>query len=217
MAHDALAANAVLVGPDMPVRSLTQLWLTTNGIVQPDEFESGCLFADSAVAVNATHFQLQAIADRLQLAIKAPGDDRAGPLVMKLADIASRFPYLPYTAIGLNYIWRVVPTGQPFGAFVRELFSHPGTPLYRQFDSEDARFGAYLSKQTIGFRLRLDIKPAHAEEGMEFLLLNFNFNRDFAGGDAMEQIRTALASWADAYGIAHGIVKTLQEGTGDDG
>ena len=64
----------------------------------------------------------------------------------------------------------------------RSLFFNANSALFQKFEQEDARFGAYLSKQIRSdIRLRLEIKPVAAvmvgdSEPTECIQYNYNFH-----------------------------------------
>ena len=69
-------------------------------------------------------------------------------------------------------------------AFSRQSFSNSNSDLYTKFfNSEDAAFGAYMSKDFKDSRLKLDIKPAKVQEiGKDQIPKNvilFSFNLNF--------------------------------------
>jgi hypothetical protein len=104
--------------------------------------------------------------------------------------IVEMLPHTPYRALGLNFTWHLTPDGGDVAALSRWLFFIPGRPLFRDFDAPDASFGAYLSRNLLGFRLKLDVKPVtvppSGTEAAQRLQLLYTFHADLPeGGEAV--------------------------------
>ena len=99
-------------------------------------------------------------------------------------------------------------------SLTRRLFSVPNNALFARFEGGSAKFGAYMSREFGGFRLRLDIKPlrvALAPDGVEEdrLQFNFNFHADVSPGpDAVAVIAAKLARWNEVRQETIETVKT---------
>jgi hypothetical protein len=77
------------------------------------------------------------------------------------------------------------------------------------FDADDARFGAYFSKHTLGCRLKLDIKPViiQAEgESREQVQFAFNFHLDLPQEEVVATLLGHLRNWDAASAEATRIV-----------
>jgi hypothetical protein len=119
--------------------------------------------------------------------------------------------------LGLNFTWHLTPEGGDVAALSRRLFFTAGRPLFRDFDAPDASLGAYLSRDLLGFRLKLDVKPvtvtppaAAAEQRLQLL---YNFHADLPEGEeAVERIQQHLQRWGEAAEIARRGVTSLGEG-----
>src|SRR5207244_12569120 len=102
-------------------------------------------------------------------------------------------------------------------ALSRQLLFTASRPLLRGLDARDASFGAYLSRDLLGFRLKLDAKPvtitptgAAAEQRLQLL---YNFHADLPEGEeAVERIQQHLQRWGEAAEIARRGVASLGEG-----
>jgi hypothetical protein len=102
------------------------------------------------------------------------------------------------------------------GRVTRELFFKPDSALFQQFDVDGANFGSYLSKESHGFRLKLDVKPMNftiqeggTEERQEDRIqFAFNFHADLPDNPAA-QIQVLLTRWNDINLEAQAIVETV--------
>jgi len=141
-------------------------------------------------------------------------NERAGQLIVdKVGRIVRLLPHTPYVAVGLNFVWHLIPNAAQFGEFCKGLFFRDN-PLFTAFDVDDARYGAYLSKNSLGARLRLDIKPHRMGppgEGTELLQFAFNYNLDLPrSAAAVEQILQMLRRWDEARRESQELVQALQ-------
>ena len=67
----------------------------------------------------------------------------------KVGAIVRLLPQTPYAAVGLNFTWLVQPSASDYDGFCRALFFRTN-PLFTPFDTGDARFGGYLSRDVLG-------------------------------------------------------------------
>jgi hypothetical protein len=99
----------------------------------------------------------------------------------------------------------------------RRLFLVLGRPLFRKFNATDAGFGAYLSRDLLGFRLKLDVKPvagpSPAHPGEQRLQFLYNFHADLPdGGEAAARIEQHLRRWHEAAEVAWRSAHSMGEG-----
>ena len=214
MSIDLAISNVVVAAHQFNPSIFKQLWLVKNHIVDEDDFGDGCLFSDPAVKVESGRFGLLVVAPQLQFVPKVPPEEQEQLIVEKVGAMVQALPHTPYTAVGLNFFWHLRPEDSDVPALTRELFHVPKKPLFRQFESEGSRFGGYFSKDILGCRLKLDIKPIFLppeEEGEnnEVLQFAFNFHLDVPqeGDDAVRCIERQLGHWNEARDAATQIVE----------
>ncbi len=195
----------------------SQLWLARNGVVEEGDFLPGCIFTDLLVQVRTRRFSLLFTPEQLQF-VPAPDEETPHVLMQRvIGRVVRTLPHTPYRALGLNFTWHLTPEGGDVAALSRQLFFTSGRPLFRDFDAPDASFGAYLSRDLLGFRLKLDVKPVTvtlprgaAEQRLQLL---YNFHADLPEGDeAVERIQQQLQRWGEAAEIARRGVASLGEG-----
>lgn len=212
-AKKLVTANVVVAANTFNVSIFNLLWLTKNGVFTESEMLSDdCVFVPVAAQVGTPNCHLLVLAERLQLTLKVPQKD-VTPLD-KVKRIVELLPQTPYTAVGLNIVWDMVPgEDEDLGAVTRMLFAVPERPLYKQFMDANARFGAYMSKDFAGFRLKLDLKPAMVEPDTsraEVVRLHFNFHLDVGGlVDKKEAVLAAVGKWSTAYAESDAIAGLL--------
>lgn len=215
MTYQLDSTNAVIVAHQFNPSIISQMWLVRNGVAGEDDFGGGCIFTPVIVQVEARDFRLLVVPEQLQFAPKIDTEAVQALVESKVGAIVSALPHTPYRAVGINVNWHIMPEDEPFDGFVRRLFFREHSSLYSAFDQDDARFGSYLSKSMFGSRLKLDIKPimVNTELGAhERLQLAFNFHRDVASENAVEEIVGHLAHWNEAGTYASNIVETLTSG-----
>jgi len=214
MPIDAIGSNLVIAAHNFNPSIFSQLWLVRNQIVGEEEFRAGCVFSDQAVNVESDQFALLVIPPQMQLVPKVAEEEQACVVAEKGGLIIRALPHTPYTAVGLNFFWLFEPASGDVSAWTRSLFFDSGRKICRFFDPDDARFGAYFSKDTLGCRLKLDIKPITrqvAKETKESVQFAFNFHLDLPqeGNRIVAAIERQLGIWDAARNEAAQIVEQI--------
>jgi len=197
-----ISADVVIVARNLNPSIFSQLWLVREEIVGEEDFAENCIYSPMLTQVFTPYFQLLVLPEKLQIALTDKSIDDPKLVIDKVISIIRKLPHTPYTAIGANFHWMVAPDApEDFIGFMRDLFVKPGTPLYDKFSESNARFGAYMSKDIFGARLKLDIKPIHPirEEKSagvaESLRFNFNYHLDLEYGEHIDQMLEFLEKW----------------------
>jgi len=211
-----VTANAVVVAKTFNVSIFTQMWLVRSGIFEENEFVADeCASLPVLSQVGTATCNLLVVPERLQLTMKAPS---ASPREFeRIRKIVGLLPQTPYDALGLNILWDVIPSeSEGVGNFTHGRFAVPLTPLRDAFAASDARFGAYLSRDFEGFRLKLDIKPvtvATPTSTGELVRLSFNFHLDLgAVPDRTGRISSGLDKWQAVFGESERIADMVVNG-----
>ena len=194
----------------------SQLWLVRNELVAEEEFGPGYLFSEAFVQMTTPRFMLLVLPNQLQFTPGEPIERQQDLILEKVGRIVEQLPHTPYVAVGLNFVWHVRDEQTRIEQLSRELFFKGDSELYRRFDAEDARFGAYLSRDSLGCRLKLDIKPVSLDESgrdeAQRLQCAFNFHRDLGGvaGEPVRLIQEMLGRWDEARAESKQIVESLR-------
>jgi hypothetical protein len=215
MSPELASGNVVITAEQFNPTIVSQIWLAKTGLVKEDEFAQGCIFADTVAQVRAREFELLVIPDRAQFVPTVEIERRQQVICEKLGLLVTRLPETPYRAMGFNLIWHVTPDQSSVEDFCRRLFLVPGSPVHRLFDVDDARFGSYLSKDSLGFRLKLTALPAvietPAQERMLIVVFSFNYHFDVPEqSDRASSIVKMLGHWNDAVAESSQIVQAAQ-------
>jgi hypothetical protein len=191
----------------------SQLWLVRNNIVSETEFLTGCVFTDMIANIRTHAFELLVTQDQCQFSPLGGTEAHQTVIVEKVGSVIRLLPHTPFTAMGLNFIWHVEPLD--VSEFGRTRFCKCDAPLYDNFNCEDARFGAYLSKDALGFRLKIDIKPLTmtiSGASKELFQFSFNFHSDISGDSPLSDIEPLLARWDEARVLSQELMRTTIEG-----
>jgi hypothetical protein len=219
MRRELVGSSVVIVAQNFNPSVASQLWLVRNGVVGEGDFLPGCIFTDLLVQVRARRFSLLLTPEQFQFVPSAGEDDPQFLMQETIGRMVQTLPHIPYRALGLNFIWHLTPEGSDVAALSRTLFFSPGRPLFRDFDTPNASFGAYLSRDSLGFRLKLDVKPVAAslpertaEQRLQFL---YNFHADLPEGEeTVAPIKDHLGRWREAAEVARRSVNSIGEGEG---
>lgn len=214
-------SSAVVVAHHFNPSITSQIWLVDNGILLREEFESGSVFTDMFAQAQTRRFHLLIVPDKCQITLAPEVGTQPELIVERIVKLVRTLPHTPYRAAGMNFVWHFVPDRQngAIDALCRRLFYVSESPLHGFFDVENARFGGYLSKDSLGCRLNLDIKPilADAPKIGEPTLLEFAFNYhvDVAGhDDPVAEIEHVFMRWNEAREES---CRVVQDATGEQG
>jgi hypothetical protein len=214
--HTQLAnSNVVITAEQFNPSIVREMWLVRTGLVNEGEFVEGCVFADTIAHVRTQEFELMVIPQRAQFSMNVEPERQQQQICDKLGLLVARLPETPYRALGFNLAWHLAPETS-VEDLSRRLFSVPDSPVHRFFDVPNGRFGSYLSKDTLGFRLKLTALPIFVDhpgqERTHLIAFSFNYHHDLPErGDAVPEILEMLHRWDDAVAESSQIVNSVRE------
>ena len=214
MKMEKLQANVVIIARQFNPSIISQHWLIKNNILAEDDFEDGSVFSPVMVNVQSTVCHILVLPDQLQFSPKTNSESEQALLNSKLGDIIKLLPHTPFVAAGINFSWHVNRNDMSLSTLSRKLFFRADDPLCQAFNTEDARFGSYMSKDVIGCRLKLDVKPVtiNLPEGtIERLQFAFNFHRELTENNGVDGIVDLLTKWDSAQKMAFDIVNSIKD------
>jgi hypothetical protein len=211
MVYQLVGSNVVVAAHSFNPSVFSQTWLARTGILREEDLSPGFLFSDQVMNAESREFGLLVVPPQLQFTPKVTPDRQAALVSEKVGAIVETLPHTPYTAIGLNFFWHIEPEDGNVPALTRRLFFVAEKPICEFFNTDDSRFGAYFSKDVLGCRLKLDVKPIMRETAQgktECLQFGFNFHLDIpqGNGGAIRVIRDHIARWGEARDQASEIV-----------
>ncbi len=189
MAVKLVNASAVVVGHDVNLSIFRPPWLRDQRILSDEELAGDVVITPLMVRIPAPSFELIILPDRVQV---RPSDDPGkaqSDILRVLGGIVSTLPHTPFTAIGLNFDYLMTPDEHTeFQAWNEQSFAARFSMDVIGSAQEEARFGAYCSFDTLGMRLKADLRPLRRTEQPEGSILKssadpeamlgkFNFHR----------------------------------------
>ena len=210
MSVNISAWNVVISATFFNPSVVCQHWLIKNKILEEADFLPGCIFSQALSQVVSTKFLLIVTPEHLQLFPQVPAADSIEELNNSVIRIVKFLEHTPFVAAGINFNYELTPSDGDVGKATRARFSGPSA-IYSSFIDDDVRVGTYLSKNVIGARLRLDVKPitADASGNSERIRLFFNFNKDLDPDNKPGGIVELVDRWIEYLGIANEISGTL--------
>lgn len=190
LANCAIVLRATAFNPSI----ITPHWLVKKGICQDSEFEQknrplSSISTPEMCQIESNTFRLLVNPSVLQITPIADVINRDNVLHVSqvIKGIVNALPEIPYGAIGCNFDWHLAINNAH--DYSRRNFYFEQSNLHREFDTADARYGVYLSKQYQSVRLKLDVKPVTVQrvrvaqpvgEPFEAIQYSFNFHKDFS-------------------------------------
>lgn len=212
-------SNVVIVAENLNPSIFRETWLVKEGVFTECETKDPASFFSSvSVKVLTPDVDFLIVPERLQLTLKT--DEKQDEIIKRvLGTIVNVLPHTPYKAIGFNFHWVLVPLDQSkFPKDTQGMFLSEKNPLRNTFNTEDARFGIYLSKDELEMRLKLDVKPIKGvggNIGKEALKLHFNFDKSLTNTEKKtEIIHETIDKWLAAKEISENIIKEMLKSGG---
>jgi len=203
--------NVVLTAEQFNPTIISQIWLARIGLVPEDGFRDGCIFSPHVAQVRTREFELLVIPQLAQFVPSVEQGQQQRVIVDKLGLLVERLPETPYRALGFNITWHLQPEKSSIEEFTRRLFRVPDGPVHKFFDDTKDRFGSYLSKDSLGFRLKLMALPVvvpSPEQQRHLVAFNFNYHFDISDqGDSVTSIVSMLPRWDEAVAESSQIVQ----------
>jgi hypothetical protein len=202
---ELITSNAVVVSSSIAPAMFTQMLFVRLGLAADGAFGEGCIFSDPICQVQTNRFHFAAIqGNSIQFTPRQDVENQGQFVADSVGGIVAALGQTPFTAIGLNFIWHETKENEAdVNEITRRLFFHQGTAPFTFFAEPDARFGAYLSKDFQGTRLKTDIRPVLTQrperpQPFHAISFHFNFHKDLDAANPVESIRQVLAAW-DQY------------------
>lgn len=170
-----------------------EYWLRKNKIISDDvAITPASIFTQQFVNLQTNVFSASIMPNQLQFSYQS--EDNINILI-KLIDA---LPHIPYKAIGINFTYFLPITSDDGSNASRTRFTNDRTRLYSEFGDDNCRFGAYLSKDFSGSRLKLNILPVKAQKytgvEVERLQYAFNFHSDLIKENSFEELKSKINS-----------------------
>jgi len=206
-------ASAVVVANQFNLSIVTQYWLIKHEIISEKDFKENCIFSPGFSDIRTDYLQFILTPQSLTFSPLLDDSEKQAELANnKLGSIIRLLPETPYSALGINFVWHVDPEQISVNEIGRNLFFKEKSPLFKEFDNKDAKFGAYMSKDILGFRLKLDIKPTLITlDGAlcSRLRFVFNYHLNLTVEDKIQSISESLSKWKESKDLAIQMLNTV--------
>jgi len=204
----------VVIRAQFNISIFNQFWLVEKGIFSQIDFqENPYTFTPLISQGESKFFHLTVVPDRLILNIKPDAEKVQKIISDKTVKIVEELPHLRYTAIGFNHNY-ICTSEDNVENVSRALFFSENKPLSKIFDTPDARYGAYYSKDFLGCRLKLDFKPVDyvKDEILEAgIRCNFNYHLQLNDNSKIQDIIEFLNRWEEMVKETNIILKALKD------
>lgn len=176
-------------------------WLVSNEFIDDKIILPNSVFAPNVTQVATKEFSLLVLPEQLQFNSLADNKDFKSDIEKTLKPIVSRLKEIPYKACGINFHWFVDDEAIGIGELSKKFFYYNNSRLHQEFQSEDSRYGVYMSKNFENARVKLDVKPTSVTENStgvknEFIQFSFNFHIDLAQGSASQELINFINNWS---------------------
>lgn len=177
-------ASVVVVARNFNPSIFTQQWLISKNVIEDRTDDGQQIFTPQFVHITNNNFHLTVLPEQLIFeVINSPKETFVACVIEKLIPIVNALNETPFAAVGINFQWHMTDSEQTVTIISKRLFDK-GDGIYSEFNTADARYGAYMSKNFLNARLKLDIKPFTEQQQndgnspQEFIMSAFNFHKD---------------------------------------
>ena len=190
--------NIVLVAPNHRPDIVSKEWLLQNNILK--EGAINFVHHQNFSLVDTTNFSINVVQQRLTITTRNSNQD----MLNHLQTIANRYikalPNVSYNAIGLNSVWRILPTGPNL---LKNTFVTNKEQFNKVFhDEANYDIGGIVRYKYDPFRVQLTITPQENNQ----INADFNYHLDITN---LDQLREEISRFTEAIGHARNITKKL--------
>ena len=193
--------NVVLVAPNHRPDIVSNEWLNQNNILT--EAPINFVHHQNLSLVDTTNFSINVVQQRLTITAKNSSQD----ILRRLQTIAKRYvkalPNVSYNAIGLNSVWRILPTNPDL---LKSIFVADKEQFNTAFrDEANYDVGGIVRYKYDSFRVQLTITPQENNQ----INADYNYHSDITNSD---QLSESISRFVEAIQHAHKItIKLLGE------
>ena len=194
-----LQGNIVLVAPNHRPDIVSKDWLNENDILK--EAPINFVHHQNLSLVDTTNFSINVVQQRLTITTRNSDPD----ILRRLQTIAKRYvkalPNVSYNAIGLNSVWRIVPTDPDL---LKSTFVADKAKFNESFHDEASYDigGIVRYKYDDSFRVQLTITPQENNQ----INADGNYHSDITNSD---QLSESISRFVEAIQHARKIIIKL--------
>jgi len=171
----------------------------------------------------AEKFELMILPERVQMRFHPKGYPTAQEELKRvIGGIIRVLPHTPYAAMGFNIDFRVCePVGIDFAKWNRQLFTAEASSRITDSADNAARFGCYVSFNSLGGRMKINMLPVHEQQvantpsGMssseaDSVQVAFNFHTDIVQPPSTELMVQVLDRWDNVFDLCSEIMRRIE-------
>lgn len=172
--------NIVFVGNFQPIK-FDKFFFVKNEIFQEDEITDFSIFSPEISQVIGKNINVVVLSQQIHIIPINNDKDR----LIEVAKLLITTVRGAISALGVNFDWHL-QSEQGLEKFSKEAFCKTENLMFTNFfDTPDSIFGSYVSKDFMGGRLKLEIKPQLVRQELETqkkilaVYMNYGFNFHF--------------------------------------
>lgn len=189
-------------------------WLIKNNFIEEESVLPNSIFVPGVTQLSTKKFNLVVVPEQLQFNIGHQSVNLDDEIKNTLLPIIEKLQEIPYKAVGLNFNWFVNDSEKSIKELCQELFFISESKLFQKFETENSRFGSYMSMDFGKSRLKLDIKPVNSleiktKESSEYIQFAFNFHIVLKLDDSAKELIDTLKQWSNFKNESKKIIDLL--------
>ena len=194
-------AHIVLVAPNHRPDIVSKEWLSQNDILK--EASINFVHHQNFSLVDTTNFSINVVQQRLTVTAKNADQDKLNHLQTITNRYIKALPNISYNAIGLNSVWRILPSN---AGFLKNIFITESERFQNAFrDEASYDIGGIVYFEYKSFRVQLTITPQQNNQ-INAINADFNYHSDIVSPD---KLRERISHFTEAIAHARNITIKL--------
>jgi hypothetical protein len=218
-------SSVVIIGRDVNQSIFSPVWLFKQGILLEEEITpEKSIFVAGLTRVETSVFEFMVLPDRIQLKFSTSTEESVAVLTRVILGATRTLPHTPFTAIGMNFEHKLVPTdANGFAEWNRKMLACPWAVSQVKGEPRD-RFGCSFAYDAYGgarMRVRVAVlaQPAQAAPALPTesnivpyaVNLHCNLHRDLQGTDSLKEMPRMLSFWKQAQDESFRLARSLMK------
>ena len=171
----------------------------------------------------AEKFELMILPERVQMRFHPKGYPTAQEELRRvIGGIIRVLPHTPYTGMGFNLDFRICePGGIDFAKWDRQLFMAEASSRITDPSDNEARFGCYVSFNSLGGRMKVNMLPVHQQQvtstpsGMssseaDAVHVAFNFHTEIVPPASIDVMTQVLDRWDNVFDLCCEVMRKIE-------
>ncbi|CAN5349675.1 hypothetical protein BH09BAC5_BH09BAC5_08440 [soil metagenome] len=214
MDSELIIRNIVAVG-EIDINNIDRHFFFSNELFKEGEFLEGTVFLPQLIQIVTASRHIQIT--QAQMIFSAPDPNHDSHEISKFAKtVLSLSLGSKIIALGINFHW-ALRFDESHQIITKKFFFNSNNIIEEKFFVDgDPSFGFYASKNILGSRLKLDVKPKQYNtmippiEEFEAIGVDFNFHIDLDKLNPIQDLNKHLDKYQDFYNLTSEITSTLK-------